>query len=1488
MNQSHQKSRNQVYSKDMNPSNETNNKIMLQNSSRSQNQSLSSSVHQASQNGEKNSIDSSKWSSMLKSMIADSWETEKNTEYYAAIQAKMYKNLKEREIEFGSHQEIITFAFDGGLLAASSTNGLIYAYQVSDESVELLGQIMGHFTEIDSIEVAKQGSVVFSSSKNRSLMVSWRVQGAVSGSKRFKCLNLDQHFQDKISFMELAWMEQLSTLVALDYAGNVKFIQLDQNCQNLKQINNLEDIHPETAKQAVAKVRVSRNGLKVAYIDARSEKNSITVLRLNKGSVVGLEGSETISVGSAVSDFSLSKNGDLIAVRVESGETLVWRSSEGGERYQKITPTALDTPGASAAPQISLSAQGSYLAVSDSKSQKVSILSSTEVLAGGQDADKGYRPSLELETKLGLQKIQIIDNERFVACLFNHNSIKLFSIMSEEELEDGQGFSQNLGLRARSSSLLGVKRYQQVTKFFDNKEVLYIEKSWDGGKTLFVTKEAGDGSNDGVGGGKEGHSRELSLKTPNQSNILEKSSDGQQGSGCDAKLSVTVWNTSKMKKTNQALISSFEIPLQKFGGGGRGSNKISLEGIGDAPRFSPHLDINSLYRFRGVLVNLNHRDHDFYFRASRDLGTILLGSEEHIHIWEDYGSSYKLVNSAPLNTGIKIDSMKFLGEHKGFLVGGRDNELRVYSATGQLMQEVDAHSLRVSACASSSSGDLVVTGSLDRSLRIWGRNRDQKSSNASKYELKEDFEMVHRSNVTAIAISEDSKLLITSSETEVYLFAKKELSDGYFQVQAMEDEAFSQIFISGDGRYVLTRAFSEPGESSEAKIWQIINNKIYLLYSIGEFELLASSSSNFRDVFFIHKPKMDNQGPEGTEGGQAKQIRMKNLKSGAPNNLNTNIDLLKLRVTHKIENNFEMDKKILNLFKNRTELIDPDHLTNLIHHVEEVDLPNSQKSAKIQNLENSPGLAKFNTDIIIHGRVNLLLLAVIARNPEPLEEVIEKYGYQPFFYQEGFDPFEVAMQINDNVCLERITDYLEQNESKKQYFVTHENFIRAMKTSNIRLKQLFVESFMTEPLALECAKVQPILQFPLGMYLYDATFCNSNYYEQDLKDSIENTIQSYSRLRDDKSNMSEIRLLVTRFKIKSSLFNNGGYELLKAINKVQDDLITSDIKYLIRHFWWSNYITITLLALLQCSGLISFVVMVLREDMETPVGILAIFINLLLLVFEFLVMGRGVKIYFSQLNNIMDLYQYICIPIVCICFIGTEINQGDIVFNLWTNLTMIIAGFRVLFALRIIEPVRYLVIMILQALIDMTGFMIISIATIVIFATMQMNLTKTVEDDPDLSPAAYRRSLNAVYEIAFGSWEDSSEYNASQYVVHLVNTVFITLVMANLLIGIISQTFADFVEKKELVDFREMLSILLDVGDLISYFTSRKKDEMDEKGRKFICFVVRKEDEGDNQEVLDEIEAVKEQNEEIKAQNEAILGRIAGIEELIGKGVIGG
>jgi hypothetical protein len=76
------------------------------------------------------------------------------------------------------------------------------------------------------------------------------------------------------------------------------------------------------------------------------------------------------------------------------------------------------------------------------------------------------------------------------------------------------------------------------------------------------------------------------------------------------------------------------------------------------------------------------------------------------------------------------------------------------------------------------------------------------------------------------------------------------------------------------------------------------------------------------------------------------------------------------------------------------------------------------------------------------------------------------------------------------------------------------------------------------------------------------------------------------------------------------------------------------------------------------------------------------------------------------------------------------------------------------------------------------------------FAAMEIQTLKmNPEESQDFT---FWRSIDYIYNIAFGQWDETSGYNGNRYIVFILYTSFLTLVMLNLLIAIISRTFENF------------------------------------------------------------------------------------------------
>lgn len=77
------------------------------------------------------------------------------------------------------------------------------------------------------------------------------------------------------------------------------------------------------------------------------------------------------------------------------------------------------------------------------------------------------------------------------------------------------------------------------------------------------------------------------------------------------------------------------------------------------------------------------------------------------------------------------------------------------------------------------------------------------------------------------------------------------------------------------------------------------------------------------------------------------------------------------------------------------------------------------------------------------------------------------------------------------------------------------------------------------------------------------------------------------------------------------------------------------------------------------------------------------------------------------------------------------------------------------------------------------------------------------------------RSIDFVYNIGYAAWEEPVGFTYNKLILFVATGLFLPLVMFNLLIAIISDTFERVEADKELIDIKGIIGVLLDY----SYFS---------------------------------------------------------------------
>ena len=134
-------------------------------------------------------------------------------------------------------------------------------------------------------------------------------------------------------------------------------------------------------------------------------------------------------------------------------------------------------------------------------------------------------------------------------------------------------------------------------------------------------------------------------------------------------------------------------------------------------------------------------------------------------------------------------------------------------------------------------------------------------------------------------------------------------------------------------------------------------------------------------------------------------------------------------------------------------------------------------------------------------------------------------------------------------------------------------------------------------------------------------------------------------------------------------------------------------------------------------------------------------------------------------------------------------------------------GIRSAVHLRVVDGIRYLIAMIQTVFKDMRYFMIVLMVSIVIFSTIQVELLKSLDHatlgsdaPPKLNLSTLFLKFDLTYGVGFGAWDANTSFTWHVYFYFLLETILFPLIMFNLLIAIISKTFEDCEENKDITD----------------------------------------------------------------------------------------
>jgi hypothetical protein len=132
---------------------------------------------------------------------------------------------------------------------------------------------------------------------------------------------------------------------------------------------------------------------------------------------------------------------------------------------------------------------------------------------------------------------------------------------------------------------------------------------------------------------------------------------------------------------------------------------------------------------------------------------------------------------------------------------------------------------------------------------------------------------------------------------------------------------------------------------------------------------------------------------------------------------------------------------------------------------------------------------------------------------------------------------------------------------------------------------------------------------------------------------------------------------------------------------------------------------------------------------------------------------------------------------------------------------------KVLYFMRIVKPLSYLIRMIINVISDMIPFLVVLLFAMIAFADAFYAIS-LASQEPFIE--SFTMSVIYIYNMCLGAYEN--EYGdvapTFAYIMFLLCTLFNMIVMFNLLIAIISETFANVNENAEQAGYQERAALI--------------------------------------------------------------------------------
>ena len=502
------------------------------------------------------------------------------------------------------------------------------------------------------------------------------------------------------------------------------------------------------------------------------------------------------------------------------------------------------------------------------------------------------------------------------------------------------------------------------------------------------------------------------------------------------------------------------------------------------------------------------------------------------------------------------------------------------------------------------------------------------------------------------------------------------------------------------------------------------------------------------------------------------------------------------------------------------------------------------------SLKNLSSCMKHSEDKYYMSRVNPTMFLSTLRFTRVLEMTLQEFGYPSLIIDEDDDLLFRVLKDDDKRAnhLDTLCEFLSNNSD--EVYLYNRIIDLLISSSNMKVQKLLLTLFEhnVEPQQGAYLRTKGKLKMDPICTQVDNTKIVSEY-EQSICLKESRTLNS-------------IEYIITKFPIDIRNGSNCSRDFFRGLDGCINEVIMGDYQYLINYKW-------KLLRPFILTHALGFWVLVLAMSYHLVFAqdsvlllLLCVLMNLIYVVYEVICAWGEFFDHIFRDMNWLDLACY-AVNIFSLILIWSRTSQKfryiifvfDIFFYFLRGITY----------LRIFKQTRYLISMILKVFFDMLSFLIILFLCMAAISMVSMNLKLLRDEEAD-----FETSFIDVYLLALGEFRTLETTDTLiEWIQFIVTTIVMTLVLLNLLIAIISNTYEEVKGQRAFFDLKEKLGIISDFENFLCKLLRRVATTNDYKYQ-LICHY---QDKDSSEELIQQLTS------KVGSLEKNIMGRMQALEE---------